>query len=110
MIELKDSIYVNAPMDDDLERGFRTAVRNNQVRLALEYSVHLIAKLQGDVHGLKAAVGALTPVPVIELTPVPVIEVAEEETPKKKSSRKRPELTQSDDPSQTEFVDASDDS
>lgn len=43
---------INFHLDTDLKRGFKTAVNNNQLRLAMEYMSYMIDIIEGfDVKG-----------------------------------------------------------
>lgn len=45
-------------LDEDINHGFTTAIRNNQVNLALQYLQMIIVELQAEVAELKAAAPA----------------------------------------------------
>lgn len=38
----KESYNPNIPLDEDLKRGFKTAVKNGQIRMALEYLSEIV--------------------------------------------------------------------
>ena len=61
MIVLKDSarnpgqgpLMASYQLDDDRYAGFMTAVENGQMRLALEYAVHLMTELNNEIFYLR---------------------------------------------------------
>lgn len=100
MINLKDSS--TAPgrnpaavyqLSDNKYDGFVTAVENNQVRLALEYSAHLIKELIQEVYEqrleLDALKGSPEAIPEAEEEVVPTIEETAPPPPKAKRATKK---------------------
>jgi hypothetical protein len=100
MINLKDSS--TAPgrnraavyqLSDNKYDGFITAVENNQVRLALEYSAHLIKELIEEVHEqrleLDALRGSLEVIPEPEVESAPTPEEVAPPPPKAKRATKK---------------------